>query len=38
MLVKSWIGMNSVLLPAVVLRPHTTFGTGSVVTKSFIEV
>lgn len=32
-----WIGMNSVLLPGVVLGPHTTVGAGSIVTKSFPE-
>ena len=34
---KCWIGMNSVLLPGVILGPHTTVGAGSVVTKSFPE-
>lgn len=32
---KCWIGMNSVLLPGVVLGTHTIVGAGSVVTKSF---
>lgn len=31
----SWIGMNSVVLPGVVLGPNTTVGAGSVVTHSF---
>ncbi|TDR34869.1 acyltransferase [Aquamicrobium defluvii] len=34
---KCWIGMNSVLLPGVVLGPKTIVGAGSVVTKSFPE-
>lgn len=32
-----WIGMNSVLLPGVVLGNHTIVGAGAVVTKSFPE-
>ncbi len=32
---KCWIGMNSVILPGVVLGPHTIVGAGSIVTKSF---
>lgn len=30
-----WIGMNSVIMPGVVLGDHTTVGANSVVTKSF---
>ena len=32
-----WIGMNSVILPGVILGDHTIVGTGSIVTKSFPE-
>lgn len=32
---KTWIGMNSLILPGVVLGPNTVVGGGSVVTKSF---
>ena len=32
-----WIGMNSTVLPGVVLGDHTVVGAGSVVTKSFPE-
>lgn len=34
---KSWIGMNSVILPGTILGPNTIVGAGSVVTKSFPE-
>jgi acetyltransferase-like isoleucine patch superfamily enzyme len=34
---KCWIGMNSVILPGVILGPHTTVGAGSIVTKSFSD-
>ncbi len=34
---KSWIGMNSMILPGVSLGPNTIVGAGSVVTKSFID-
>lgn len=32
-----WIGMNSMILPGVILGDHTIVGAGSVVTKSFPE-
>ena len=34
---QCWIGMNSVILPGVVLGDHTIVGAGSIVTKSFHE-
>ena len=34
---KCWIGMNTVVLPGVILGNHTIVGAGSVVTKSFSE-
>lgn len=34
---NSWIGMNSIILPGVILGPCTIVGAGSVVTKSFPE-
>lgn len=34
---KCWIGMNSMILPGVVLGDHTVVGAGSVVTRSFPE-
>ena len=33
----TWIGMNAVILPGIVLGPRTIVGAGSVVTKSFPE-
>ena len=32
---KCWIGMNSVIMPGVVLGDNTVVGAGSIVTKSF---
>lgn len=34
---KCWIGMNSMILPGVVLGNHTIVGAGTIVTKSFPE-
>ena len=34
---QCWIGMNSIILPGVILGDHTIVGAGSVVTKSFTE-
>lgn len=34
---KCWIGMNSIILPGVILGDNTIVGAGSVVTKSFPE-
>ena len=32
-----WIGMNSIILPGVILGDHTIVGAGAVVTKSFTD-
>lgn len=32
---KTWVGMNCVILPGVILGPNTIVGAGAVVTKSF---
>ena len=32
---KSWLGMNSVLLPGVNLGPHSVVAAGAVVNKSY---
>ncbi len=34
---RCWIGMNSVILPGVVLGENTIVGAGSIVTKSFSQ-
>lgn len=34
---KCWIGMNSVILPGVILGDNTIVGAGSIVTKSFLD-
>lgn len=34
---KCWIGMNSIILPGIILGDNTIVGAGSVVTKSFAE-
>ena len=34
---ECWVGMNSVILPGVILGDHTIVGAGSVVTKCFEE-
>jgi hypothetical protein len=34
---ECWIGMNAVIMPGVVLGPHTVVGAGAVVTKSFAD-
>lgn len=35
--IECWIGMNSMILPGVILGDHTVVGAGAVVTKSFPE-
>ncbi len=32
---KCWLGMNSIVLPGVILGPHRIVAAGAVVTKSF---